>query len=200
MAHTFSIITPTILRPSLRETCHSIETQSYTEWEHIVIIDLPAVNDHQRQFVRSLEHPSRRIFYCGVQHGDFGNTCRNAAFEFSRGEYLMYLDDDDIYYPECLAEVRKACVDNPFWGIFPIENCGQFFLNVPPGINLTCSNQFFYRRDLNMPFPNSNYVEDAYSADGTLIERLKQFPYTVIQSKPLARVDRHQGGVFHSES
>lgn len=161
----FTVITPTIGRPSLLRTKASVPKA----WEHIV------VEDHT---------------------GDYGNTPKAKGFDLASGEYVMYLDDDDFYLP-AIESVLEAVVRNerPTWGVFPIMRFGQLFYHLPPGLGHTTSNQFFYRRDTGLRFPTEDLINgDIYTADGTLIERLKAlYPYVAVRSRPLAVVEHQRG-------
>lgn len=191
MEKKFTVITPTILRPTLVDTCRSIDQQSYARWQHIVVVDIPRneVLDHQQVLIESLRHPNRSIAYCETRHGNFGNKCRNEAFRHVSGDYLLYLDDDDVYLGEAFEQLNAAISDE-FWGVFPIERFGQLFLNLPPQMCQTSGIQFFCKPVY--PWPD---VDD-YCADGSQIDFLRDHhPYLVVNSPPLARVVSQGKGI-----
>jgi hypothetical protein len=144
MDKTFTIITPTILRPSLIDSCRSIETQSYSQWQHLVAVDIPiaGATPEQLSFLDQIKHPKRQIYYCEAPHRNYGNTCKAEMFQHVRGDYMLYLDDDDVYLGEVFQILNREISDE-IWGIFPIERFGELFLNLPPRINLTSGTQFF---------------------------------------------------------
>jgi glycosyltransferase involved in cell wall biosynthesis len=186
----FTIITATILRPSLIDTCRSIDTQSYGLWQHLVAIDLPVheATPEQLRLVDQIKHPNRQVYQCAVPHRNYGNTCKSEMFRHVRGDYLLYLDDDDIYLGEVFQTLNREISDE-VWGVFPIERLGEFFLNLPPRIKFTSGTQFFYKP--LYPFPNIS----AYAADGELIEFLRdRHSYLVVNSLPLVRVVRPNFG------
>lgn len=45
--------------------------------------------------------------------GDWGHTARNRAIYQARGDYLLHMDDDDIYRHGAFAKIRAALADNP---------------------------------------------------------------------------------------
>jgi glycosyltransferase involved in cell wall biosynthesis len=191
MEKTFTIITATILRPSLVETCRSIETQAYDRWQHLIAIDVPLsdATPEQLQLVDQIRHPKRQVFQCEVSHRNYGNTCKSEMFRHVCGDYVLYLDDDDVYLGEVFQILNREISDET-WGVFPIERFGELFLNLPPRINLTSGTQFFYKP--LYPFPNT----DAYAADGELIEFLREkHSYLVVNSPPLVRVAKQNFGV-----
>lgn len=191
MDKTFTIITPTILRPSLIDTCRSIETQTYDQWQHLVAIDIPLseTTPEQLKLVEQIQHPKREVFHCAVSHRNFGNTCRWEMFPRVRGDYVLYLDDDDVYLGEVFQILNREISDE-IWGVFPIERFGELFMNLPPRINHTCSVQFFYKP--LYPYPNNA----SYAADGELIEFLRErHSYLVVNAPPLVRVAKQSFGV-----
>jgi glycosyltransferase involved in cell wall biosynthesis len=91
---TASVIVPTFNRPAmLLETLRSILTQSYQDFEIIVINDagedvtaaLATLGDIQK--IRHLRHKENK----GLA------AARNTGIKAARGKYIAYLDDDDIF-------------------------------------------------------------------------------------------------------
>jgi glycosyltransferase involved in cell wall biosynthesis len=190
MDRSFSVITASILRRTLVDTCKSVENQAYRNWEHIVIVDIPSheVTPEQHKLLDSLQHSQRTILYCKRRHKNYGNTCRNEAFDLVTGDYLLYLDDDDVYIGEVFKTLNEQIRDE-VWGVFPIERLGELLLLIPPGLCRTCSNQFYYKP--LYPYP----ATDDYEADGQLVDQLRaNHPYRIIRSGPLARVDKESLG------
>jgi len=196
MDKTFTIITPTMLRPSLIDTCRSIETQAYNRWQHLVAVDVP-LNDttpEQLQLIDKIRHPKREIFHCEVSHRNYGNTCRWEMFRHVYGDYLVYLDDDDVYLGEVFQILNREISDE-VWGVFPIERFGELFLHLPPRINFTSGAQFFYKPIY--PYPDGS----SYAADGELIEFLRvKHSYLVINSPPLVRVAKQNFGRYAGQA
>jgi glycosyltransferase involved in cell wall biosynthesis len=187
----FTVITPTILRPTLVDTCKSIDAQAYSRWQHIVVVDIPPseILPDQQKLLEAVRHPNRLIRCCETSHKNFGNTCRNLAFNDVSGDYLLYLDDDDVYLGE-VFQILNGRISDEVWGVFPIERFGATFLNIPPRMCHTSGIQFFCKP--LYPWPD----HDGYCADGDLIEFLRStHPYLVIESEPLARVTRQGMGL-----
>lgn len=44
---------------------------------------------------------------------DFGNSMRNKGIEKATGDYLAFIDDDDVYLPGHRAKMEKAAQENP---------------------------------------------------------------------------------------
>jgi len=190
MSKTFTVITPTVLRPSLVETCRSIDSQGYERWQHLVVIDIPAglLSPEQIALVDRIRHPNRQIYNCAVSHRNYGNTCRSEMFGLARGDYLLYLDDDDVYLGEAFATLDREICDE-VWGVFPIERFGEVFLNLPPRTNFTSGIQFFSKP--LYPWPDNG----VYTADGQIVDLLRdRHSYLVVNSPPLARITEQRYG------
>ncbi len=100
----FSIIIPTYNRADrLAQAITSVQAQTCTDWE-LLIVDDGSV-DHTRSFVAQLTD-SRIQYY--VQPNAGKSAARNTGINHAAGQYLCFLDDDDLYLPEHLASVRQA--------------------------------------------------------------------------------------------
>lgn len=100
-----SIIVPTYNRWELLiDSLESVFEQTFPDWEAVIVND--AGTKPEEKMVQILNHP--RITY--VEHKDNkGLACsRNTGIDCSRGEFIAYLDDDDIYYPNHLEVLLNA--------------------------------------------------------------------------------------------
>ena len=61
----YAIVTPTICRPSLLRLCESVDGQVQTDWEHLVIVDLPRqemTQSQQGSYARFRRAPTGQFF------------------------------------------------------------------------------------------------------------------------------------------
>jgi SAM-dependent methyltransferase len=165
----YTVITPTILRPSLKTACRRLETQTYKNWEHIVMIDTPGA-----EIPDWLYHPQRKVRVCRTPHNNVGNSCRCNAWPLITGDYILYLDDDNYYHSRSLALLAEAIMrmePRPEWGVFPMVRLGQVFFNISPGKNRTDTGQFFHK-----PIIHGKEIRylplSEYNADGEMVDRL----------------------------
>ncbi|WP_298903220.1 glycosyltransferase family 2 protein [uncultured Psychroserpens sp.] len=103
MSTLVSIIIPTYNRAHLIEdTLNSIGSQSYVNWECIVVDD--GSTDHTEQLLNTYIEKDRRFkFYKRPETKPKGaNACRNFGFEMSKGDYINWFDSDDIMEPNKL--------------------------------------------------------------------------------------------------
>lgn len=102
-----SIITPMRNgRAYLQEALDGIATQTYGNWELIVVEDgsQDGSEDLVQQFAAA--HPGRRVTYLRNEESCGAAYSRNVAFLASQGEYIAFLDCDDRWLPTHL----NACV------------------------------------------------------------------------------------------
>lgn len=109
-----SIIIPTYNRAHvIGETLDSINAQTYENWE-CIIVDDGSTDDTNIIVKKYLEKDNRFQFHHRPDNRLKGaNACRNFGIENSKGEYIMFLDSDDICEPFCLTErVDKVVNDS----------------------------------------------------------------------------------------
>ncbi|WP_075180885.1 glycosyltransferase family 2 protein [Pantoea sp. 1.19] len=101
-----SVIIPSYGRPdSLPRAIQSVLDQSWPHLEVLVVNDNPAdsawfadTNAVKAQFA---DDPRVQIFADGINRG--GGGARNIGISNASGEYISFLDDDDVYFPHKLA-------------------------------------------------------------------------------------------------
>ncbi|MEH0157668.1 glycosyltransferase [Limibacter armeniacum] len=99
-----SIIIPSYNRADLiSETLNSVLLQTYIHWECIVVDDgsIDKTLDVVQKFVDSDD----RIKLVSRKRGPKGAaTCRNIGVDLSCGDFLIFLDSDDLIAPYCLEK------------------------------------------------------------------------------------------------
>lgn len=78
----------------------SVKNQSYSEWELLVIND--ASTDLTAQLVQDLAANDSRIKYILLEFNQGVASARNKGLELSDGQYVAFLDSDDMWLPEKL--------------------------------------------------------------------------------------------------
>lgn len=107
-----SIIIPTFNRATIiAETLHSISHQRYTHWECLVIDD--GSIDNTAEIVQGFIDADARFQY-HIRPDSYrkgANGCRNYGYSISKGEYINWLDSDDLFSEDKLdqqiAELAK---------------------------------------------------------------------------------------------
>lgn len=82
----------------LRETLDSVLSQTYTHWECIVVDDHST--DHSWEILEEYVKKDVRvkIFKRPDDRIKGGSVARNYAFELSKGEFIQWLDSDDVIH------------------------------------------------------------------------------------------------------
>ncbi len=94
-----SVILPTYNRLAyLQEAIDSVFSQSYSQWELIVIDD--GSTDGTVDHVRSINDP--RVHVIALDHSGLPSKVRNAGLRHARGRYIAFLDSDDAWEPRKL--------------------------------------------------------------------------------------------------
>ena len=104
-----TVLTPTYNRPDyLVHTIGSVVNQTLTDWEMLVIND---GGEDVGGLVSSFDDP--RIHYYDRTRNRGKASCLNFALRRARGEYIAYIDDDDLWYPHHLETLSRQLDDNP---------------------------------------------------------------------------------------
>jgi glycosyltransferase involved in cell wall biosynthesis len=106
----FSIIIPTYNRANfIAQTIQSVLKQTYPYFEIIVVDD--GSTDHTEEVVTSIV--DSRISYYNKENGERG-AARNYGMCRAKGEYITFLDSDDILYENYLKNARESIQNYDF--------------------------------------------------------------------------------------
>ena len=124
-----SVVVPVRNRERLlRETLNSVCAQTFADWECIVVDD--GSIDDSFEVARGYAARDQR-FRAFRRVGPRGNAnvCRNQGCAASLGEYIVFLDSDDLLTPACLEERVRFMELHPEldFAIFS----GELFMLVP---------------------------------------------------------------------
>ena len=93
-----SIITPVYQSERFIErTILSVLAQSYQNWEMILIDDCS--HDKSAEIIQKFVEKDKRIKYLRLETNSGAAVARNKAIEIAQGEYLAFLDSDDLWEP-----------------------------------------------------------------------------------------------------
>jgi glycosyltransferase involved in cell wall biosynthesis len=94
-----SIVLPTYNRGHLiSETIQSVLNQKYSNWELIIIDD--GSTDNSRGTINKFN--DQRIQYYAIDHCGILGKVRNTGLRYCKGDYIAFLDSDDIWLPNKL--------------------------------------------------------------------------------------------------
>lgn len=160
----FSIVIPTYNRAELlAKTLDSALAQTFVDFEVLIIDD--GSTDATMEVVSSINDP--RIKYVYQENGERGKA-RNTGVKIAEGNYIFFLDSDDLLYPNHLAHAfsnlqtlnfpvffhsRYALVDEHKTRILQDLNKKNLLQKVQSQNLFAC--QFFLRREEALLFPFS---------------------------------------------
>ena len=108
-----SIITPTYnCGPFIAETIASAQAQTYTNWEMIIVDDCST--DNTREIVEEIAEQDARVKYYCLEENSGAAVARTRAMEIAEGEYMAFLDSDDLWMPEKLETQIAFMRDNGY--------------------------------------------------------------------------------------
>lgn len=128
------------------ETIDSCLNQTYKNIEIIIVDD--GSTDTSLNIARQYEDKYTNI-KVQTQQNSGASAARNRAFELSRGEYIQYLDADDLLHPEkislqmkVLRDMDKGTLVFGRWGTFQKNIEKVFWKDLPVNKNYDDSKQF----------------------------------------------------------
>src|SRR6185295_3370263 len=127
-APAISVVIPAYnVAPFINETLESVFAQTFTDYEVIVVNDgSPDTDD----FEAVIKPHLGRIRYLR-QENRGASVARNTGLQSARGEFVAFLDADDLWLPNYLEEQMKfisergcdlACADATFFGDAAVES------------------------------------------------------------------------------
>ncbi len=108
-----SIITPTYNCGSfVAETINSVLSQSYYNWEMLIVDDCST--DNTKEIVEQFQKSDPRIKYHCLEKNSGAAVARNTALRMAKGRWIAFLDSDDLWKPEKLERQLKFMMDNGY--------------------------------------------------------------------------------------
>ena len=96
-----SVVVPTYNRAAvISATVESVLSQTYPNWELIIVDDCSKDVDQLEKYVADLAHPAVRL----LKHSEnrHGSAARNTGIKDAKGEFIALLDSDDVWTPDHL--------------------------------------------------------------------------------------------------
>ena len=146
-----SIITPCYNSEKyIIETIESVLTQTYTNWEMIIVDDCSV--DESYEIALGYSRKDIRVKVYRMEHNSGAALCRNKAIELSQGQYLAFLDSDDLWiYHKLETQLRFMQKNNCDFSFTEYEHINE--KGEPLGIKAKIIKRLTYRRLLLHCFP-----------------------------------------------
>lgn len=94
-----SIITPIYnCEKTLRETIESVLAQSFSSWELLLAMDR-GTTDSTPSLIQEYLAKDSRIKLIFIEDGRGTSLARNRALDVARGQYIAFIDSDDLWHP-----------------------------------------------------------------------------------------------------
>lgn len=111
----------------LPETLQSVLDQTYTNWECIIVND--GSPDHTEEVALEWCEKDQRFIYLKKENGGL-SSARNAGLEIAKGDYIQFLDSDDLlnefkfeYQLNCFSDEIDAVISD----YFPFDQATKSF-------------------------------------------------------------------------
>jgi len=170
-----TVVTSSWQRPTtvVAHAVASVNRQTYKRTEHIVVIDGddPKTVVALRTVGYRMCRGSRRVVELGRNwssfsgDGGFGSTCRMVGGWMAAGDLITWLDDDNDYDPQHIAEMVPFFED----GTVGVVTNGPAF---PAGVGRTDTSGIMCRAEVLKV--GGSWLLDGYEGDGRLVERWAQ--------------------------
>lgn len=89
----------------LNRCIESVKRQVYTNWELLIVDD--GSEDNSRDIIEKYRKEDERIILICNEHGGTARA-RNTAIEVAKGDYLAFIDADDVYHPRFIEILIEA--------------------------------------------------------------------------------------------
>lgn len=99
----------------LPRAIESVLHQTYPEIELIVVDDNPPGSDARRAAERIMEHYPEAVYLKHPENRN-GAAARNTGIRAAKGEYIAFLDNDDIYFSTHIADCVRELEEHPDCG------------------------------------------------------------------------------------
>lgn len=122
-----SIIIPNYNKEDyILETLKSINDQSFHNWECIIVDDNST--DNSIKIVNSFINDKNRFLLVRKESNTGASSCRNLGLKHSSGDYIIFLDSDDILCQHCFKSRYNLIINTTLdFAVFPI---GTFYSSV----------------------------------------------------------------------
>lgn len=99
MSGLVSIITPTYNSEKfITETIQSVQNQTYQNWEMLIVDDCSS--DKTVNIIQQFMEDDHRIHLIRLNKNSGASKARNKAINEVKGDFMTFLDADDIWFPE----------------------------------------------------------------------------------------------------
>lgn len=206
-----------ILMPSynsgkwIRETVASVQSQTYKKWELIISDD--ASSDDTVEIVKEIQKEDSRVRLLTTKKNGGAGKARNRALYAATGQYIAYLDSDDLWV-NCKLEhqleyMKKNNIAMCYTDYDIVNEIGEYrkTIHVPQCITyngylkkpITCTHSIMFDTEVIdkklLEMPDIRRGQDG----ATWLQVLKTGIKGYALSEPLAKYRRHDGSLSNNK-
>lgn len=195
---TVSIITPLYNCTNfLDTTLNSILSQTYQNWEVIMVDDLSS--DDSVSKAQVFAEKDHRIKLIQLEKNSGAAVARNKAIEAATGRFIAFLDSDDLWHPQKLEKQINFMLENNYAFSYTayekINECAEVFelMGVPSAVNykkllktcvIGCLTAMYDTEKLGKVYMPTNTKREDFA---TWLSILKRIDYAYGLNQPLAQ-------------
>lgn len=202
-----SIITPAYnCEKYIGATIESVLSQTFQKWEMIIVDDCST--DHTSDVVMSYCQNDTRVIYKRIEQNSGAAVARNLAMDLAKGQYIAFLDSDDLWLPDKLTiQLEFMRTHNYKFTCTDYEQVDE--TGTPIGKTIHCRQSADYNRVLlDCPIGNSTVMYNVSEMgkftvpnirkrndDALWLTMLKSEPYIFGLNKILTRYRVRRGSI-----
>lgn len=108
-----SIITPVYNAEAfIEQTIQSVIKQTYKNWELILVNDKST--DNSLSIIQPYIHAHSQVILINLKKNSGAAVARNKGLSYARGEYIAFIDSDDVWHPTKLSKQLQFMQDNTY--------------------------------------------------------------------------------------
>lgn len=186
---TISVITPTFGRTTIRACLESVVPQLQEGDEYIVVGDGPCPNSR----AICAEFPRATYLETEAHVGDYGCTPIDFGIAHAKGDYVMFLGDDNLPTPDALAIVKAEIIPVPH--LFSMQHSGRILRNSHECAQVD-NQQLVVPRDMTkMPKMADVEQQEWICSDWVFVEKvIKAWGSVVYSDKVICVLERQNFG------
>lgn len=126
----------------IRDTIQSVLSQTFTNWEAIIIND--GSTDNSESIAKSFHDNRIRVY---SQDNQGVSKTRNRAIQLAQGDYIAFLDADDEWKPAYLETMINLARKYPEYSVFCTGQQGRPIHSLPSGVSVItdhCSYDYIF--------------------------------------------------------
>ena len=172
-----SVITPCYnLQEYLHRTIESVQEQTLTDWEMIIVDDCST--DDSIKIARQYAQNDPRIHVITLDENSGSSKARNVGLDFAKGRFITFIDGDDLIMPNKFQDQIAFMKDNSYGitytnyrRITPDEKQTGILIRNPDTINYNYLLKHTAMGTLT-PIYDSDIIGNTYRFDETLPARM----------------------------